>query len=471
MRSFRWTVLACSLATFAAACGGDDGGGSPSNAGAGSGGPSSTFRRSSSSGGSDSGSGASGGSDTSSGSGGTSSGGTSSGGTTSGGGVADICIEGELAERLGKNRVMIGASMADETASAAPFDVRYLYLAGGLFDGDAPCESCANSCTAGGVDCANSGPGCVWWGCWQYDQVPPGAYVRDFVEKAKGDGQIPMITYYQMLQASGATEGAGEVEAANDVTLMTRYFADFRFVVQQIGMEKAIIHVEPDFWGFAQQLNSDPHAIPAAVASANPTDCGDQENSIAGLGRCLIAIVHEYAPNAVVGLHASPWGTNMDVFLNSDPNFDVEGEAEKLGAFMRECAPDADLVIVDAADRDAGYYASIGQDRFWDDTNATLPNFAQALAWSKALGESTGKKIGWWQLPVGNMELENKALAWHDNRVDYFMTHVDEVARAHGVFLAFGAGDGGQTTPETDGGNLIAKVKAYAAAADELDCP
>jgi hypothetical protein len=39
-----------------------------------------------------------------------------------------------------------------------------------------------------------------------------------------------------------------------------------------------------------------------------------------------------------------------------------------------------------------------------------------------------------------------------------------EVAASHGVALLFGAGDGAQTTPETDGGNLIAKMKAYAGA-------
>jgi hypothetical protein len=366
---------------------------------------------------------------------------------------------------------MIGAAMADESATAAPFDVRYLYLSGGVFDGAAPCDSCATSCTAGGSSCANAGEGCSWWGCWQYDQDPPGAYVRDFVAKAKGDGQIPMITYYQILQASGAAEGASEVEAANDATLMARYLADFRFVAQQIGEEKAIVHIEPDFWGYAQQLGTDPHAIPAAVATANPTDCPHHENNLAGLGRCMVAMVHQYAPNAVVGLHGSPWGTNVDVFLNEDPNFDVVGEARKLGAFIDECAPDADLIVVDAADRDAGYYTSIGQERWWDDTNATLPNFTQALAWSKALAETTVKKIAWWQLPVGNMELANTENAWHDNRVDYLMAHTDEVAAAHGVLLAFGAGDGAQTTPETDSGNLIAKVQAYAEAGGELSCP
>jgi hypothetical protein len=35
---------------------------------------------------------------------------------------------------------------------------------------------------------------------------------------------------------------------------------------------------------------------------------------------------------------------------------------------------------------------------------------------------------------------------------------------ANGAGLFFGAGEGAQTTPETDGGNLVAKVKANAGA-------
>jgi len=43
-------------------------------------------------------------------------------------------------------------------------------------------------------------------------------------------------------------------------------------------------------WGYAEQLADDPHALPAAVDSANPTDCAAEENTIAGLGRCFGAM-------------------------------------------------------------------------------------------------------------------------------------------------------------------------------------
>jgi hypothetical protein len=111
-----------------------------------------------------------------------------------------------------------------------------------------------------------------------------------------------------------------------------------------------------------------------------------------------------------------------------------------------------------------------GRNTWWDDTNQKLPDFHQAFTWAHSLAQTVGKPIVWWQLPVGNANMPNTNQKWKDNRVDYFMTHMGEVAAADGVAIAFGAGDGAQTTPETDGGNLIAKMKAYAAAPTKA-CP
>jgi hypothetical protein len=52
-------------------------------------------------------------------------------------------------------------------------------------------------------------------------------------------------------------------------------------------------------------------------------------------------------------------------------------------------------------------------------------------------------------------------ITWHDNRVDYFLAHMDQLAAAHGVGAAFGAGRGDQTTPDDDGGHLVSLANAY----------
>jgi hypothetical protein len=408
-----------------------------------------------------------------SGTGGTGTSGSGTGGTgtsgTGGGsaGGASACVATPLLSSLGKSKVMIGASMADATAAAAPFDQRYQYLSGGIFDGDTPCASCAMGCTTGGTSCANSGPGCSWWGCWQYDQDPPGAFVRSFVTASKKNGQIPWITYYQELQASGASEGMGQVDAAKSAAFMKRYFADFRFLLQTIGQEVAFVHHEPDFWGYLQQAGG-AHTI----TIANPTDCGAMENSSAGFGKCIIHMVRTYAPNAKIGLHASGWSSNMDVLGNKSASLDVAAEAKKTVAFLTECgAAQADFVVSDMSDRDAGYYQSIGKNTAWDATNATLPNFHQAFAWGKAISAGLSLPMFWWQTPVGNAQGNDTPKHWKDNRVDYLMGHLDEVAASQAAGVLFGAGDGNQTTPETDGGNLIAKVKAYAAGGGTPACP
>jgi hypothetical protein len=431
------------------------------------------------SGGDDSSAGRSSGTGGSSGAAGSSGAGGSSGAAGSSGAPGDAgigtCLGSSALSALGKGHMLIGGSMQDATAAMAPFDLRYNYISGGLFDGTAPCASCATGCTTNGgsKSCAASG-GCSWWGCWQYDMDPPGAYVRGFASTcAKASpAQIPMISYYQILQSSGVSEGAPEVtQAATNQAFMARYFADWRFLLQQIGRARtdagapvpAILHIEPDFWGYAEQHASDPHSETAAVANANMADCASIENSIAGMGQCMVSMVRKYAPNALVGLHASAWSTNMDVAANTSASFDVAKEAAKTAAFLAACGESsADLVIVETSDRDAGYYQTVkGRSTWWDATNATLPDFSQDFAWVQALTTALGKPALYWQTPLGNANQNNTANHYKDNRVDYFFGHMSELARAHAIGAAFGAGAGDQTTPESDGGNFVTKAKAY----------
>lgn len=49
--------------------------------------------------------------------------------------------------------------------------------------------------------------------------------------------------------------------------------------------------------------------------------------------------------------------------------------------------------------------------------------------------------------------------------------HFSELAAAHVIGVAFGAGAGDQTDPDTDGGNLTTKMKAYVASGGQALCP
>jgi hypothetical protein len=373
-----------------------------------------------------------------------------------------VCIGKSLLSGLGKTHMLAGVSPTQQGAASAAalatWDANYIYLAGGVAagNGNAPCTVCNSSCTNGG-----------WWGCYN---SPPGQYVTNQITNVKALGQIPWFTYYEILQSSGANEFSAEVQALNNAAVATKILSDMKFLFQTIGTETAFVHVEPDFWGYAQQLNSDPTQIPVQLSSF--ADCETQGPNLKGFVQCIIAMARKYSPNVRIGFHGSSFATGNDVSINTNPTLDVAGEGTKLAAFLKAAGADqADFVAVDASDRDSGYYASIGQPHAWDATNATLPDFHQSFTWVQALAEGLSLPVIYWQVPVGNSAQNNTLNHWTDNRVDYFYAHPNELAAAHVAGMMFGAGASTQTFPEGDGGNLISKEKTYVTSGGQSVCP
>ncbi|MDX3190894.1 RICIN domain-containing protein [Streptomyces sp. MN03-5084-2B] len=345
---------------------------------------------------------------------------------------------------MGSNTVLVGGSMNDASAAAAPFDVRYNYVH------SQPAPS-SDYYTAARCKPEWSS----WWGCWTGETTAPGFYVTwgdQHVAQATYQGkprpQKYLWTWYSLRDlgdAAGQGDGPGEVVAINRTDLLTRYLNDYRFFLQKIGKSQDMIDIEPDFWGYVRSLGS-PHQVPAQVKAANPTDCGGQENSAAGLAACLVAMAHKYAPNAGAGLHLTCWDWEANVQQC------VKDYAE-LGA------KNADFLVTDVSDRDAGWYAKPengGRNAFWTDQKA-----AATLKFYKTMAESVGKPVVLWQVPVGNMAQNNTLNHYQDDKVDWFFAHMDQVADAHVAALLFGAGQQEQTGVETDGGNLISKTTAY----------
>jgi hypothetical protein len=345
---------------------------------------------------------------------------------------------------LGSGIVLIGAAMEDATAKAAPFDLRYAYVH------SQPAPSSAYYTAS---RCQDGWSG--WWGCWTGSTTAPGTYItyRDAqAAHATYQGhphpQKFFWTWYSLRDlgdAAGQGDGPGEVVAINRLDLLTRYLNDYRFFLQKIGNSHEAIDIEPDFWGFARSLGN-LHQVPARVKGANPKDCAAQENSAAGLARCLIAMTRKYAPNTAVGLHLScfDWESNIQKCVK---------DYADLGA------KNGDYLVTDVSDRDAGWYAQPahgGSNHFWNDQKA-----AAALRFYKTMAESVGKPVVLWQIPVGNMAQNNTPGHYKDDKVDWFFGHMNQVAAAHVAALLFGAGWTEQTTPETDGGNLINKTIAY----------
>jgi hypothetical protein len=236
-----------------------------------------------------------------------------------------------------------------------------------------------------------------------------------------------------------------EVQAVDQVDLLTRYLNDYRFFLQKIGTSHDMIDLEPDFWGFARGMG-DLNKVPAQVTAAAPNDCANQGNSVAGLSRCLIAMTRKYAPNAAVGLHLSCW--------------DWPGNVAKCGKdYLALGATGADFLVGEVEDADAGLNATPARgahNTFWTDQQ-----WAAQLAYWKQMTQTVGKPVVAWQIPVGNMRLNNTVNHYQDDKVDWLFSHLDQVASAHVAGLLFSPGQPASTTVESDGGNLFAKTIAY----------
>ncbi|MFF4487578.1 RICIN domain-containing protein [Streptomyces sp. NPDC001544] len=353
--------------------------------------------------------------------------------------------DGSSAKRfMGSSTVLIGGSMSDASAKAAPFDMRYAYV----HSQPAPSSAyySASRCQDGWSN---------WWGCWGGSTTAPGSYVTWSDTQAakatyKGSPRPQKFfwTWYSLRDLgdlAGEGDGPGEVKAINRADLLTRYMNDYRFFLQKIGNSHDAIDIEPDFWGYVRSLG-DPHKVAAQVTAANPKDCGSQENSAAGLSRCLISMAHKYAPNTTVGFHLTCW----------DWQNNTQGCVKDYASLG---AKNADFLVSDVSDRDAGWYAQPahgGRDTFWTDQKA-----ADSLKFYKTMAESVGKPVVLWQIPVGNMAQNNTLNHYKDDKVDWLFGHMGQVANAHVAGLLFGAGQQEQTSVETDGGNLISKTITY----------
>jgi hypothetical protein len=69
-----------------------------------------------------------------------------------------------------------------------------------------------------------------------------------------------------------------------------------------------------------------------------------------------------------------------------------------------------------------------------------------------------------WQIPLGNMQLDDTWSHYRDNRVDWLLgsrAHLRAYVAAGYIGFLFGGGADGTTSASTDGGVFYAKDRAY----------
>jgi hypothetical protein len=371
---------------------------------------------------------------------------------------------------FGKRPLMTGGDIDDTDFAMSPFDLHYVYLSGDVPD-VGTCTGICASCSVGGSSCVNSGSGCDWWGCWQYDQDKPGEYVSGLISSSEAANAIPAFSYYVWYTIAGNIEQKPEIDALQDTSHLTRYFADFAFLMDTIAAatsKPVIVHVEPDLWGYGEAYspNHDPSMTPVPVAEAAPSDCGSLPDTFAGFAQCFVKMGRDRAPNVLIAIHASSWGEGDDVMALTDPTYDVDGHADTTAAFYTALGADFDLVYTDMADRDAAQPGG----EWWDATDTTYPNFARAIHWLGRVGDDLNKPVAFWQVPFGHVGMADTSNMYSDNRMDYFFDHPERFAAA-GIFgVFFGGGQKISTFADTDGGHFDSRAAGYYAAARPSLC-
>jgi hypothetical protein len=290
-----------------------------------------------------------------------------------------------------------------------------------------------------------------------------GDFVGRFARQAWNKGYIPVISAYLIL---GTTPTCGEsatcyAQKLQNPTAVSNYLAALRMAASEAkGSKPVIFQIDPDFYGFMQKLNyssgkpnpDDPSSYPVALNVAG------YSNNLAGFGRRIVDLIHSTAPNALVAPHASMWATN------SDPNgvsaVEAASMAQHIAAFIGAMGgAQADLLFVEWSDRDAGS----GLRPWWDDTDRVLPRPTRAVLWENALSVAAGKRLILWQMPAGNMSLDNTCDHYQDNRAAYAFSHPRDLADAGVIGILFGGGAACMTAPSTDGGFIASQgAIAYA---------
>jgi hypothetical protein len=293
------------------------------------------------------------------------------------------------------------------------------------------------------------------WGSWK-DWNPGGSFVNILTDTADAKGTVPMFTLYAM-----AATGDGNLSGLTSNVFEKGYWDDVKLLFQRLAVfnKPAVVHFEPDFWAYAEQQSKENPTSMKVNVTANAPDCAGLSNDLVGMGHCLVKLARMYAPKVVIGFHASRWAaptpTAVVTFL------------KKVGADQ------ADVIFSDLLDRDAGCFEAAvdpGCKRegafYWDETNTTLPNFHDYLAWSKSISSSLGLPMIWWQVPFGVPSATRGGTAGHyrDNRVHYIFSHVQEFVDAGGLGVAFGTGANNQTFINSDGDQFKKAVTKYFAA-------
>lgn len=305
--------------------------------------------------------------------------------------------------------------------TGAPFDYSYVYLAGGV----------------------NTGEG---WSDWSSS---PGDYALRFMESSHDQGSIPILTYYQIVHSLPERFEEPSFNTLVNPETMNAYFEDWILLLKMAAEfgEPVIIHHEPDLWGYLQFKGDDPTRAHVAVGTSGHPDVAGLEDNARGFAQALIKLRNDYAPNALLGWHASFWATGTDLILQDADGKEIGG---RIADFYLKLQAPFDLTFYEAADRDAGWRKTENnQDADWNEED-----FARFFDYLSTIQAKVGLKAVIWQIPLGNTlyrSMSNTPGHYQNNHAEYYLLaqnrqNVVDLASIGVVGLLFGEGAAEQTS-------------------------
>jgi len=326
----------------------------------------------------------------------------------------------------------------------APFGFRYQYLAGGV----------------------NTGGG---WATWN----PNGTFASMYVHDSWAHGELPVLTYYMLLQSKpgGGDEAHADLANLQNTQTMSAYWDDVRLLFARVkGTKPVVVHVEPDLWGYLEQAGN------TTLASS--------------FAQQWIALRNQLAPNVILAYHMSGWGTKHDIVYEDPTDATVRAYATQSATFYKSLHAKFDIAFEDFSDRDAGFYVKInGNPNTW----MKPADFHRHLLYAQTFVRLAGVRTVAWQIPLGNTVMRAMNNTWdhfQDNRVQWLLgpgsrARLRAYAAAGFAGFLFGRGADGATcacdaakdgitnpapingnarpslSADDDGGYFKAQVRAY----------
>ena len=160
-------------------------------------------------------------------------------------------------------------------------------------------------------------------------------FVQRFVQHAWDNDYIPMLTVYMVL---GTPPACGETSTCyaqklQDSAFVQAYLASLQRAAQQAGGSKPVIfNLEPDFYGYMQQL-SNSSSRPAGVKPDDPSSYpvalnkADYANTLADFGRYLVDLIHLHRAQCAGGAHGEHVGDQRRPAVGDLPRSYPDGPA------------------------------------------------------------------------------------------------------------------------------------------------